>query len=408
MRKGIALASVAALALTGLAACGGSNDPATDPSTSGSGSELTVWVDQDRMAVVQEAADKFQAETGNTVTLVQKNNDDLQTDFVTQVGQGSGPDITVGAHDWLGNLLQNGVVQPIDMAGAESDYQDVAIAAFSQDGQLYGVPYAVENIALIRNTDLAPTAPKTWDEAVAAGAAAGTAYSILIQTGETGDPYTYYPLQMSFDAPVFETNSDGSYKETLALGGANGEAFANWLASQGPNGTKVLDTSITYDIAVEQFKNGNAPFIVGGPWMIDAFNEAGVKVAVDPIPAPGPKAAVPFVGVQGFYISSKSANPLVAQQFLLDYIGTVDVQVALFNVGNRTPALTAAADQVSSDPVVAGFAAVAEDAVPMPSIPAMTEVWTYWGVTEAGIITGAQAPVEAWQKMVSDIEGAIG
>ena len=43
----------------------------------------------------------------------------------------------------------------------------------------------------------------------------------------------------------------------------------------------------------------------------------------------------------------------------------------------------------------------------MPSIPEMGQVWSFWGVTEAGIISGSSEPVAAWEKMVSDIQGAL-
>jgi arabinogalactan oligomer/maltooligosaccharide transport system substrate-binding protein len=69
--------------------------------------------------------------------------------------------------------------------------------------------------------------------------------------------------------------------------------------------------------------------------------------------------------------------------------------------------LTAAADEVATDPIAAGFRTVGENALPMPSIPEMGAVWNYWGVTEANIISGSLAPVAGWEKMISDIQGAI-
>lgn len=43
----------------------------------------------------------------------------------------------------------------------------------------------------------------------------------------------------------------------------------------------------------------------------------------------------------------------------------------------------------------------------MPSIPEMAAVWTYWGVTEANIVSGKQQAVAGWQKMISDIQAKI-
>lgn len=411
MRRSIVSLGVAT-AIVALSACSSGAAPSSAPASTAAssaaaadytGTTLTVWVDDTRMAATEAAATAFEAATHAKVNLVKKNFADIQADFTSQVPTGKGPDITIGAHDWLGNLIQNGVVAPIELGDKANDFEPVAIQAFSQDGQVYGVPYAIENIGLIRNTKLAPSAPATWDEALAMGKKAGTKYPILLQVGTTGDPYTMYPLQTSFDAPVFTQNPDGSYTSELAMGGANGDKFATWLAAQGKAGT--LDTAITYDIAVDAFAKGKSPFIIGGPWMLEKFKS--LDLSIDAIPSAGGSTASPFVGVQGFFISSKSANPIVANDFLTNYIATTDVQFKMYQAGQRTPALKSAAEQAASDTLTAGFAKVAQNAVPMPSIPEMASVWTYWGVTEANIISGKQQPVAGWTKMISDIEGKI-
>ncbi|MCB0911931.1 MAG: extracellular solute-binding protein [Propionibacteriaceae bacterium] len=410
MRRSIVSLGVAT-AIVALSACSSGTAPSSAPASAASsaaaadysGTTLTVWVDDTRMAATEAAAKAFEAATNAKVELVKKNFADIQADFTSQVPTGKGPDITIGAHDWLGNLIQNGVVSPIELGDKANDFEPVAIQAFSQDGQVYGVPYAIENIALIRNTKLASSAPATWDDALAMGKKAGTKYPILLQVGTTGDPYTMYPLQTSFGAPVFTQNPDGSYSSELAMGGANGEKFAKWLADQGKAGT--LDTAITYDIAVDAFAKGKSPFIIGGPWMLDTFKD--LDLAIDPIPSAGGETASPFVGVQGFFISSQTQSPIVANDFLTNYIATTDVQFSMYEAGQRTPALKSAAEKAASDTLTAGFAKVAQDAVPMPSIPEMASVWTYWGVTEANIISGKQQPVAGWQKMITDIESKI-
>ncbi len=411
MRRSIPFVAVAMGAALVLSACGGGDDEPTEttepsaeetseaPAASGS---LTVWVDETRQSAVEAAAAAFEEETGATVELVLKNFEDIRADFNAQVPTGEGPDITVGAHDWLGELTANGVVAPIELGDKAGEFESVAVEAFTYDGAVYGLPYAVENIGLIRNTALAPTAPTTWDEAVQMGQAAGTPYPILLQVGETGDPYTMYPLQTSFGAPVFAQNDDGSYAAELTLGGAPGQAFAQWLAAQGAAGT--LDTAVTYDIALAAFAAGESPFIIGGPWMLSSFE--GLDLAIDPIPSAGGQPAQPFVGVAGFYVSAKSENALLANDFLVNYMATEEAQLALYEAGDRPPALIAAADAASSDPITAGFREVGANAVPMPSIPEMGSVWEFWGVTEANIINGAD-PITTWDKMAADIQGAL-
>ncbi|WP_349428544.1 maltose ABC transporter substrate-binding protein [Microbacterium sp. LWS13-1.2] len=402
-----AIAAVSALTLVGCASGGDSNSGDEGESAG----EITVWVDADRAAVLEDAAKDFTADTGVKVKLVQKEFGEIRDQFVQQVPTGKGPDIAVGAHDWLGTLVTNGVVAPVELGDAASDYEKVAIDAWSYDGQVYGVPYAIENIALLRNTDLAPEAPTSYDDMIAKGTAAGTEYKFLVGLDpEAADPYHLYPFQTSFGAPVFGTNADGSYNaDDLQIGNEGGQAFATWLGSQGATGTGVFNSNISGDLARENFVAGKAPFYLTGPWNVPAAEEAGLNLAVDPIPSAGGQAAQPFAGVQGFFLSSESENSLAATEFLANYIGSEEVQTALYEVGGRTPALTAAYDAaVAGDPITAGFGAVGAEAVPMPSIPEMGSVWEYWGVTETAIINGTGgSPVDLWNKMSSDIQAAI-
>jgi arabinogalactan oligomer / maltooligosaccharide transport system substrate-binding protein len=416
MRRSIPLVAVALGAALTLTACGGgdadtgtgtepepTNDATEEPTEEPSGGSLVVWVDETRQEAVETAAQTFEEETGATVDVVLKDFGDIRTDFIAQVPTGEGPDITVGAHDWLGELLANGVVGTVELGDATGDFEEVALAAFSQDGQLYGLPYAIENVALIRNVDVTDEVPSTWDELLAAGEAAGTEYPVVMPIGENGDPYHMYPLQTSFGAPVFEQNEDGSYTAELALGGEAGNAFAQWLAEQGQAGN--LDTAIDYSVALEAFANGESPYLIGGPWTLGDLE--GMNLEVHPVPSAGGQPAQPFAGVQGFYVSAQSNNQLLANDFLVNFMATEEAQLAIYEAGNRPPAYIPAAEQAASDPLTAGFSEVGADAVPMPSIPEMGSVWEFWGVTEAQIISGAQEPVAAWEKMVSDIQGAL-
>jgi arabinogalactan oligomer/maltooligosaccharide transport system substrate-binding protein len=396
MRKHIGIGAVAVASALILAGCsaGGSGDDAEGGSEGGA--ELVVSI----------AAEAFEEETGATVTLVQKNFEDLRNDFIAQVPTGEGPDITVGAHDWLGALVAAGVVDTIDLGEKAAEFEQVALDAMTYDGQLYALPYSLETIALIQNVDLVgEAAPATWDEMIANGLAAGTERPFVINTaGETGDGYTMYGFQTSFGAPVFVQDDTGSYTTEVGMGGAAGEAFANWLGANGANGTGYLATTVDYDINNELFNSGAAPYTIQGPWAISSF--ADVNVAVNPIPSAGGQTAAPFVGVQGFYLSSQSANALLAQDFLVNYLGTEEAQRTLYEADPRIPAWSTLAAEVSSDPIVAGFLASAQGGVPMPSIPEMGSVWDLWNAAQVQIINGAD-PAATWNTMVADLEATL-
>ena len=124
----------------------------------------------------------------------------------------------------------------MDLGEAKSKFADVAVKAVTYNGQTYGVPYAVESVALVRNNALTKDEPKTYDDMIASGKTAGVEYPFIIQMGDKGDPYHFYGFQTSFGAPVFNTNADGEYTSELAMGGSGGTDFANWLKAQGARG----------------------------------------------------------------------------------------------------------------------------------------------------------------------------
>jgi len=251
---------------------------------------------------------------------------------------------------------------------------------------------------VLRNADLVPEAATSFDDMVAKG-------TFVVEQGAEGNPYHLYPFQTAFGAPVFGTDAEGNYDPTdLQLGSEGGFEFANWLAAQGAAGT--LNTDVDGQIAKDKFLAGEAAFWLTGPWNVGAAIDGGINVAIDVVPSPTGAPAQPFAGVKGFFVSSESDNKVAANDFLVNYIGTEDVQLALFEAGNVLPALTAAADTAAADPIVAGFQAVGAEAVPMPAIPAMGSVWQYWGVAEAAIING-EDPTSTWQKLVDDVTAAI-
>jgi len=165
-----ALSVAAALALS---ACGGAaaTAPATatakpDLKAAGAGT-ITMWVDAERSPALKDITAKFQADTGIEVKLVVKDFAAVRDDFITQVPTGKGPDLIVGPHDWVGKFVQNGVIAPVELGDKKAGFQDSSVKAMTFNGSVYGVPYAIENIALLRNTDMVPAAAKTFDEVMA-------------------------------------------------------------------------------------------------------------------------------------------------------------------------------------------------------------------------------------------------
>lgn len=419
-RRVFAVGALSAVGALALSACGGDTKTTSTASATaadlaaGGATTITMWVDAERSPALKDIAAKFKADTGIEVKLVIKDFAAVRDDFITQVPTGKGPDLIVGPHDWVGKFVQNGVIAPVELGDKSSAFSKTAIKAMTFNGSTYGVPYSVENIALLRNTALLPAAVTTFDEVIAAGKGlvdSGKAkYAFLVGLDpKQGDPYHLYPLQTSMGSAVFGLDADGGYDpKQLILGEPAGVAFAKKLVEWGDSGSKVLNSNITGDIAKEEFKNGKSPYFLTGPWNVPDLQKAGIKLAVDPLPTAGDKPAQPFVGVNGFFISAKSANALATTEFVTNYLTTEAAQDSMFTAGGRPPALTASFTKASSDPIVAAFGKIGDNGVPMPAIPEMDAVWNDWGATELALIKGKGDPATDWPKMAATIKSKIG
>ncbi|HEX8972196.1 maltose ABC transporter substrate-binding protein [Oryzihumus sp.] len=421
----VAVTGVAALLMSG---CGGSSTPAAagktssttatattpaaSPTTTGApvrdaNADLVIWADNDRAPIVQKYADQFAKENGGIKVVVQVATD-VRQQFKDATKVGKGPDVIVGAHDWLGELVQNATVAPVNLdPSVSAKFAPAAIAATKFGGQTYGVPYAVENIGLVRNTALAPEAPKSMEDLVAKGQAlvkSGKATNILIQeVGKTGNAYYTYPYLKAFGGGIFATKANGDYDASKVI--VNSAAsMQGAMELQKLGQLKALSTNVSGDNADALFDAGKAPFYITGPWAIDKAKKAGIKYAISPLPTINGHAMQPFLGVQMFYVSAKAKNAALAEEFVTNYVPRKDVQEALFAAGNRPPALTEAYQEVSATnaDVKAWFEA-GQGGQPMPNIPAMNSVWGPLGQAAADVIAGKaqpQARFDAAQKEI--------
>ncbi len=395
----------AVVAMTALSACGGGGDSESASGGGGGGgggggdADLTIMVDAERTPVMEELAQQFGEENGLTVE-VQSIAENVQSQFVTAAQAGEGPDIVMGAHDWIGNFVQNGAIDPIQLSPEQLQaFNPLAIEGVTFNGQVYGVPFAVENVVLFRNTDLAPEAPATIEDLVATGQAAvdgGQATEVLaLPVGEVGDPYHIYPLFTSGGGYLFGQNPDGSYNPAdFGLGSPGSiEAFQR-IGALGETGAGVLKRSVTGENIVNLFGGGDAVYMLSGPWNLAPLADTDVNFEISPVPGfadGGP--ARPFVGVQAMYVASGSDNKTLAQEFATNYFASPEIAQQIFEADPRPPALTAVLEEVQgSNPLVAQVLAAGEGGDILPAIPEMQAVFDPMGKAEAAVIGGADVP----------------
>jgi arabinogalactan oligomer / maltooligosaccharide transport system substrate-binding protein len=368
--------------------------------------DLVIWADDTRTPVLEPIAASFSEAEGVNVQVLEVPFDEIRDNLSVQGPAGEGPDIIIGAHDWLGELVSNGVVEPLDLGPAAAEYSEVAVQAFTYDGQTYGLPYAIENIALIRNTDLVPEAPATFEELeeIALGLQAdGTVTVPLAVQQDPADPFHNYPLFTAMGGYVFGQDEDGSYNaDDLGLDSEGGLAAAQKFADWSNSG--LISKDVSYAVMIDSFSSGQAPFAITGPWAVGEFDD--VNFVVEPVPPVEGGTPNVFVGVQGFMISSFSENVDLAKTFLLDYLNTEEVQLALYEAGGRPPAMTSAFEQVAADPIIEGFGLAGQQGAPLPAIPEMSAVWESWTNAYNLVFTGTD-PTTAFTDAATAIREAI-
>jgi arabinogalactan oligomer / maltooligosaccharide transport system substrate-binding protein len=419
----IAVATTAAPSPSPSAPAGATPSGAASPSPSPSptappgavAGTLTIWADTVRTPILKAVGADFTAKTQTPVQVYEIGFGDIRDRLATLGSHGAGPDIIIGAHDWLGKLVTAGVVEPLDLGTLSDKFLKVGLDAFTYGGKLYGMPYVSEAVALYYNTDLVPTAPTTWAELKAKAKELQDAGTVTQgYCLQNGDPYHTYPLLTGFGGYIFGKNADGSYNPSdVGLDTPGGLAYAAELDSMVKDG--LLRNNIGYGDCTTMMTTGKAAFWITGPWALNDFNKAHAAGTVNFAVAPIPKMEEtprPFVGVQGFMVNSFAPNKLLAETFLKDYIATDDTMRTLWEADPRLPVWKQLADQMT-DPNIIAFTTSASSGDPMPAIPQMDSVWKSW--TDAiNIVFGqtynADAPDAAtvFKDAAVQIRGLIG
>ena len=377
----------------GAAAAGGADQQASGSSGGDTNADLVIWADQKKADSLKEIAKSWGQEQGITVA-VQIVANDLQPAFITANQAGNGPDIVMGAHDWIGNLVQNSAIRPVVLSPeAEANYSDIALKAVTYDGQIYATPYAVECLGLFVNKALTQvTEPATIEEMVEAGTAAGTELILSQAVDEKGDAYNMEPIYTAAGGYLFGKNPDGSYNsKDLGIGKEGSIRAAEKIGQLGKQG--VLRKSVTAANHISLFTDAKAPYLISGPWALADIKKAGIDYQLTRIPGFGDiegSQARPFAGVNCFYVASNGKNKAFAETFVADAAKDMTFAASMFPSNELPPAQKDLAEKLRAEqPDMVTFADMSAQADPMPAIPAMSSVWEPFGRAQANIVAGA-------------------
>ncbi|MGI9255815.1 MAG: sugar ABC transporter substrate-binding protein [Salinispira sp.] len=366
------------------------------------GAELVIWADNTRTPILEGLGAEFTEKYGVPVIVQELGFGDIRDNLKVAAPAGEGPDIIIGAHDWLGELVASGIIASIDLGAKKADFAPAAIAGFTYDGELYGMPYAIENVALIYNKDLVSELPADWaevrEQSIATINSGSASYGFVRQEG---DPYHFFPIQTAFGGYVFGANPDGTYRaDDVGIDNSGSIQSLTWLEDLIGDGYTI--SGLDWDGYHVLFETGDASMIITGPWALDRIRQSGIDYGIAPIPGGGR----PFLGVQGFMVSAFSENIPMATAFLTEFVAATEPMRVLYEEGGRPPAYLPALEQVS-DPDMLAFGAAGIEGLPMPAIPEMSAVWASWGDAVTLVMQGQVTAREAFENAASQVRTLI-
>nr|WP_242004500.1 extracellular solute-binding protein [Vibrio cincinnatiensis] len=127
--------------------------------------KLLVWEDIQKSAGNAQATKAFEQQYDVKIT-VQELPYGGQVESLRMDGPaGTGPDVINLPHDQIGSAVVQGLLVPLKVDQTILDtFTESAVDALTYQGQLYGLPKAVETLVMVYNKDLMPELPKTMEE----------------------------------------------------------------------------------------------------------------------------------------------------------------------------------------------------------------------------------------------------
>lgn len=310
---------------------------------------------------------------------------DLPQAYADAVMAGAGPDLAVTQNWWLGDLVQAGVVRPLNpyLFNYPDQYMPGAMQDFQRNGAIYGLPATYETVALFTNRALAPNgAPATTEDIIAQATISPT-----LGMGLYANLYHAWWGFPAYGSALF----DQSGKVVLDQGG-DAAGYLAWIKRLGETPGSFVDSD--YGMLIDRFKKGEFAYFVDGPWAIPELRAAlGENLGVSPLPAGPAGPGQPWMSADGVVI-----NPLVNEQqamnaFYLANRLTDSAAGTAFAQAGRLPANSNA--QLPNDPVILGFAQQASIAQPAPAEEEMESVWGYGGDMLIKVLGGSVEPQQA-------------
>jgi arabinogalactan oligomer / maltooligosaccharide transport system substrate-binding protein len=336
--------------------------------------EIVVWADETRGKNLEEVLKvKGDWVSGYKVTVKAFSNFDALKEAFDKATDASGPDIVMGANDWVPTGAKSGKLAPITLtASQKARFTPGQLFDLTYRGKLYGVPVDVNNVAMIYNTDIVKTAPKTFGEMVAVYKANRASKSLKAGLCVAGGGMSWgaHSIFSALGADAYQFNS----RDKIVYGRSfNGTVFGKNVRTYLLDG-KIKGKSNGFLPASDagckdNFIDGKVPYAIIGNWEWKDYVDKGFTMNL--MPVPGVSANKPgkmFGSVSGALLTTFAAKHGVeagAKSLLTKFFGSTDGQVRYQKIEGRPPAEKGAALDATVSVAQRGFGATAS----LSSIP---------------------------------------
>ncbi len=331
---------------------------------------ITVWADESRGPNLEKTLGTVASQAGGEwvagykVKVVTFSSFDALKTAVDNVTK-DGPDIIVGANDWVATGAANGKLAPyVPSAAVRKNFSGNQWFDLTVKGKIYGVPVDVNNVAMLVNTKLTGKRPTTLGEmvdfylknktskglvaglCVAGGGMSWGAHSMLSALGGGA-----YPIRNAVvdtrQNPVPATVATNIEKYLLTADGSSNGFFP------------ASDTGCK-----DNFLAGKVPYAIIGNWEWKDYDAKGFSMN-NLMAVPGVtkgKFGAAFGSVSAAMLTSFAAtngNDAAAKSLLTNFFASEKGQVAYQKFEQRPPANKAAAAKSSAAQKGFGSAAAA-------------------------------------------------
>ena len=373
--------------------------------------DITVWhaYRGDETAAFEKVVAQFNGRQKDIAVKTLAVPYDAYADKITaSVPRGKGPDVFIFAQDRLGGWVEAGqTIEPIDFYLEDKTVNSLVpgmMAAMTYRDTVYGLPLNYKSIAMIYNTALVKSPPKTTAELVKLAKGMTD-----VSTGRFGLAYEYSnyffhaALMNAYGGQVFApgpTPTIDSAQNVAAV-----KTMLKWYKQD-----KILPADPSSTLIASLFNEGKTPIVFSGPWFLGEVQDK-VKYGIAPLPLvseAGNKPMKPWLTVEGVYVSAGSQHKEQAYRFA-EYLVSPEAAAVLALEGGQLPTNKAlyTDPRVMKNPTLQGFRKQLDTAVPMPNYAEMTLMWSPVTTAMNKIVKGSATPEAALKEAQETVKGNV-